>query len=81
MVSRCGPIFGKYILLYLHNPRNVMTVFDSQSELAARNLRSTILKRLAEMNIDLKPGEEPILKENTRRFCLFPIKYHEVRKV
>lgn len=55
-----------------------MTVFDAQSELAARNLRSTILKRLAGMNIDLKPGEEPILKENNRRFCLFPIKYHEV---
>lgn len=23
--------------------------------------------------------EEEILRENTRRFCLFPIKYHEVR--
>lgn len=23
--------------------------------------------------------EEEILKENPRRFCLFPIKYHEVR--
>jgi ribonucleoside-diphosphate reductase subunit M2 len=22
--------------------------------------------------------EEEILRENTRRFCLFPIKYHEV---
>lgn len=24
--------------------------------------------------------EEEILKENPRRFCLFPIKYHEVKK-
>jgi hypothetical protein len=23
--------------------------------------------------------QEEILRENTRRFCLFPIKYHEVR--
>jgi ribonucleoside-diphosphate reductase subunit M2 len=22
--------------------------------------------------------EEEILKENTRRFCLFPVRYHEV---
>jgi hypothetical protein len=56
-----------------------MTVFDAQSELATKNLRSTILTRLAEMKHDLKPGEEPILKENNRRFCLFPVKYHEVR--
>jgi ribonucleoside-diphosphate reductase subunit M2 len=57
-----------------------MTVFDAQSELAAKNLRSTILTRLAEMKVDLKPGEEIILKENNRRFCLFPIKFHEVIK-
>jgi ribonucleoside-diphosphate reductase subunit M2 len=56
-----------------------MTVFDAQSELAAKNLRSTVLTRLAEMKIDLNPGEEVLLKENTRRFCLFPIKFHEVR--
>lgn len=55
-----------------------MTVFDAQSELAAQGLRSTILKRLAEMKVDLEPGEEIILKENNRRFCLFPVKYHEV---
>ena len=55
-----------------------MTVFDAQSELAAISLRSTIMTRLAEMKLTLKPGEEPILKENSRRFCLFPIKYHEV---
>jgi hypothetical protein len=56
-----------------------MTVFDAQSELTAKNLRSTILIRIAEMKINLKPGEEIILKENTRRFCLFPVKFHEVR--
>lgn len=56
-----------------------MTVFDAQSELAAQGLRSTILKRLAEMKVDLEPGEEIILKENSRRFCLFPVKYHEVK--
>lgn len=55
-----------------------MTVFDTQSDLAAKNLRATIMHRLAEMKVDLKPGEEIILKENTRRFCLFPVKYHEV---
>jgi hypothetical protein len=55
-----------------------MTVFDAQSELAAKNLRSVILSRLAENSAGLEPGEEPILKENSRRFCLFPIKYHEV---
>lgn len=55
-----------------------MTVFDAQSELAAKNLRTTILSRLAEYKGDLKPGEELILKENSRRFCLFPIKFHEV---
>ncbi|KAI8884587.1 ribonucleoside-diphosphate reductase small chain [Backusella circina FSU 941] len=55
-----------------------MTVFDAQSELAAKNLRSAILTRLAENSAGLEPGEEPILKENSRRFCLFPIKYHEI---
>lgn len=24
--------------------------------------------------------QEEILRENTRRFCLFPIKYHEVKE-
>lgn len=55
-----------------------MTVFDSQSDLAAQGLRKTILKRLTQMKVDVEPGEEIILKENPRRFCLFPIKYHEV---
>jgi ribonucleoside-diphosphate reductase subunit M2 len=55
-----------------------MTVFDAKSELAAQGLRSTILKRLTEMKVDIEPGQEIILKENPRRFCLFPIKYHEI---
>ncbi|KAI9487001.1 MAG: ribonucleoside-diphosphate reductase small chain [Benjaminiella poitrasii] len=55
-----------------------MTVFDAKSELAAQGLRNTILKRLADLKVDIEPGEEIILKENNRRFCLFPIKYHEI---
>ncbi|KAI9487000.1 MAG: ribonucleoside-diphosphate reductase small chain [Benjaminiella poitrasii] len=55
-----------------------MTVFDAQSELAAHNLRASIMTRMAEMKGNLKPGEEIILKENSRRFCLFPIKFHEI---
>jgi ribonucleoside-diphosphate reductase subunit M2 len=29
----------------------------------------------------LAPAEEPLLKESRRRFVLFPIQYHEVRRV
>ncbi|KAI7896881.1 ribonucleoside-diphosphate reductase subunit M2 B-like protein [Mucor mucedo] len=55
-----------------------MTVFDAKSDLAVQGLRNTILKRLSSMKVDVKPGEEIILKENPRRYCLFPIKYHEI---
>ncbi|KAI8988042.1 ribonucleoside-diphosphate reductase small chain [Mycotypha africana] len=55
-----------------------MTVFDSQSELTGVNLRKSIMARLAELTTDLEPGEELILKDNTRRFCLFPLKFHEM---
>jgi ribonucleotide reductase beta subunit family protein with ferritin-like domain len=55
-----------------------MTVFDTQSELIAPSLRSKIAKRLTEMKVSIEPSQEIILKENPHRFCLFPIKYHEI---
>lgn len=57
-----------------------MTVFDRHSPLAVQGLRQRILHRLSDLNPTLKSGdqEEPILKENRRRFCLFPIKYLEI---
>ncbi|KAI8053121.1 ribonucleoside-diphosphate reductase small chain [Gilbertella persicaria] len=53
-----------------------MTVFDAKSELTTKDLRASILNRLA--GLSLKPGEEILLKENSRRFCLFPIKFYEI---
>ncbi|KAI8384345.1 ribonucleoside-diphosphate reductase small chain [Radiomyces spectabilis] len=53
-----------------------MTVFDANSELEAKTMRLSIANRIeAEAEA---PEEEVILKENPRRFCLFPIKYHEI---
>lgn len=53
-----------------------------------------LLKKLEVMSIELNVNklqdlslktkvddeQEEILRENTRRFCLFPIKYHEVKE-
>lgn len=41
-------------------------------ESATNKLQELSLKK----NVD--DEQEEILRENTRRFCLFPIKYHEV---
>jgi ribonucleoside-diphosphate reductase subunit M2 len=43
-------------------------------ESATNKLQELSLKK----NVD--DEQEEILRENTRRFCLFPIKYHEVNK-
>jgi ribonucleoside-diphosphate reductase subunit M2 len=32
-------------------------------------------------DVDLDEKDEPLLKESQRRFVLFPIQYHEVRRV
>ena len=57
----------------------------------AATTTSDVSKQLSDMSLN-KPTEEvvkhskyneeeEILKENPRRFCLFPIKYHEVYKL
>ena len=55
-----------------------MNKYNAGSKLDTKDLRNTILKRLTEMKVDIEPGEEIILKDNPRRYCLFPIKYHEI---
>lgn len=46
------------------------------SELAKLSLNDPQIKKLNE-TVEGEEVEE-ILRDNTRRFCLFPIKYHEV---
>lgn len=49
---------------------------EPTSQLAKLSVNDTQIKKLN----DTVEGEEveEILRDNTRRFCLFPIKYHEV---
>jgi ribonucleoside-diphosphate reductase subunit M2 len=53
-----------------------MSATVNTSDLSKLSLNEPQIKKLNET----KQGDEveEILRDNTRRFCLFPIKYHEV---
>ncbi|KAG1061846.1 hypothetical protein G6F42_027571 [Rhizopus arrhizus] len=52
---------------------------EPTSQMAKLSVNDAQIKKLN----DTVEGEEveEILRDNTRRFCLFPIKYHEVSRI
>lgn len=54
-----------------------MTAAEASNQLANMSLND---KDQSTIGKPIDDQEEEILKENPKRFCLFPIKYHEVSR-
>lgn len=66
-----------FFFLFLSNISPSSFYINMSIEAATEKIQALSLDKKTERHPD--DQQEEILRENTRRFCLFPIKYHEVK--